>query len=67
MTISSLNCGRASADAAKRETPSVLVSLIRHLLPWSLNSVAGSLRYPALILFVLVLLGQSTGLVAPPG
>ena len=45
----------------------MLVNLIRHLLPWSLNSLAGSLRYPALILFVLVLLGQSTGLIAPPG
>jgi hypothetical protein len=44
----------------------VLVSLMRHLLPWSLNSLAGSLGYPALILFVLVLLGQSTGLIASP-
>jgi hypothetical protein len=45
----------------------VLVSLIRHLLRWSLNSLAGSLRFPALILFLLVLLGRSTGLIAPPG
>jgi len=45
----------------------MLGSLIRHLPLWSLNSLAGSLRYPALVLFVLVLLGQSTGLVALPG
>lgn len=45
----------------------MLGSPIRNLLLWSLNSLPGSLRYPALILFVLVLLGQSTGLVAPPG
>ena len=45
----------------------MLGSLIRGLLLWPLNSFVGSLRYPALILFLLVLLGQSTGLVAPPG
>jgi hypothetical protein len=59
--------GRASAAAARRETRSVLGSLIRNLLLWPLNSFVGSLLYPALILFVLVLLGKSTGLVAPPG
>jgi hypothetical protein len=45
----------------------VLVSLIRHLLLWPLNSLVASLLYPALVLLVLVLVGQSTGLVAPPG
>ena len=45
----------------------MLVSLIRTLLLWPLNGFFGGLLYPALILFVLVLLGQSTGLVAPPG
>jgi hypothetical protein len=42
-------------------------SQIRQFLLWPLQSIAGRLRYPALILFVLVLLGQSTGLVAVPG
>ena len=45
----------------------MLGSLIRNLLLWPLNSFVGSLFYPALILFVRVLLGKSTGLVAPPG
>jgi hypothetical protein len=42
-------------------------SQIRQFLLWPLQGIAGRLRYPALILFVLVLLGQSTGLVAVPG
>jgi hypothetical protein len=46
----------------------VLGSVIRSLLLWPLNKFfVGSLIYPALILFVLVLVGQSTGLVASPG
>jgi hypothetical protein len=45
----------------------VLGSLIRYLMVCSLNSFVGSLLYPALILFMLVLVGQSTGLVAAPG
>lgn len=45
----------------------MLGSLIRSSLLWPLNGLVGSLCYPALILFVLVLLGQSTGLVASPG
>jgi hypothetical protein len=46
----------------------VLCSLIRNLLVWPLDKFfVGSLVYPALILFVLVLVGQSTGLVASPG
>ena len=45
----------------------MLGSLIRNFLLWPLSSLVGSLLYPALILFVLVLLGQSTGLVASPG
>ena len=45
----------------------MLGSLIRSLLLWPLNGLVGSLLYPALILCLLVLLGQSTGLVAPPG
>jgi hypothetical protein len=59
--------GRAPAGAAKRETWSVLGSLVRNLLLLPLNSFIENLSYPALLLFVLVLLGHSTGLVAPPG
>jgi hypothetical protein len=45
----------------------MLGSLIRSLLLWPLNGLVASLLYPGLILFLLVLLGQSTGLVTPPG
>jgi hypothetical protein len=46
----------------------VLGRVIRKLLLWPLDKFfLGSLIYPALILFVLVLAGQSTGLVASPG
>jgi hypothetical protein len=46
----------------------VFGGIIRNLLLWLLTkSLVGSLIYPALILFVLVLVGQSTGLVASPG
>jgi hypothetical protein len=60
-------CGRPSADAARGETWSVLGSLVRNLLLLPLNSLLENLSYPALLLFVLVLLGHSTGLIAPPG
>jgi hypothetical protein len=59
--------GRASADTATRETWSVLGSLVRNLLLVPLNSLIENLSYPALLLFVLVLLGHSAGLIAPPG
>lgn len=43
-------------------------SIVRNLLLLPLDKFfVGSLIYPALILFVLVLVGQSTGLVASPG
>jgi hypothetical protein len=43
-------------------------SVVRKLLLLPLSKFfVGSLIYPALILFVLVLVGQSTGLVASPG
>jgi hypothetical protein len=46
----------------------VFGSIVRNLLLWPLDKFfVGSLIYPALILFVLVLVGQSTGLVASPG
>jgi hypothetical protein len=46
----------------------VLGSVVRNLLLRPLNKFfLGSLIYPALILFVLVLAGQSAGLVASPG
>jgi hypothetical protein len=46
----------------------VLCSIVRNLPLWPLDKLfVGSLIYPALILFVLVLVGQSTGLVASPG
>ena len=45
----------------------MLGSFVRNLLLSPLNGFMGSLLYPALILFALVLLGQSAGLVAPPG
>ena len=45
----------------------MLGSLMRNLLLLPLNSFIENLSYPALLLFVLVLLGHSTGLVAPPG
>ena len=51
----------------ERETRSVLGSLVRNLLLLPLNSFIENLSYPALLLFVLVLLGHSTGLIAPPG
>jgi hypothetical protein len=44
----------------------MLGSLVRNLLLLPLNSLVENLSYPALILFVLVLLGQATGLIAPP-
>jgi hypothetical protein len=59
--------GRPSAAAARRERWSVLGSLVRTLLLLPLNSLIENLSYPALLLFVLVLLGHSTGLIAPPG
>ena len=45
----------------------MLGSLVRNLLQLPLNSFIENLSYPALLLFVLVLLGHSTGLIAPPG
>jgi hypothetical protein len=58
--------GRPSAAAARKETWNVLGSLVRNLLLLPLNSLIENLSYPALLLFVLVLLGHSTGLIAPP-
>jgi hypothetical protein len=45
----------------------MLGGLVRNLLLLPLNSLVETLSYPALMLCVLVLLGQATGLIAPPG
>jgi hypothetical protein len=45
----------------------VLGSLVRNLLLVPLNSLIENLSYPALLLFVLVLLDHSAGLIASPG